>query len=110
MPRDSCPTLHIYAQDIFHASAYIIANREGLKRLKDAIDEALVDGVGQSKVVFTSDGEGYEVFVGRTTTERQWLGLQMPYTDHNFCGKPVGTSPWAFLHRLRPAFRVRVHE
>jgi len=106
MSRDKTPTLHIYAQDIFHAPAYVIGNREGLEQLRDAINIALVDGVA-SKVAFASDGEGYEIYVGKTSTNKQWSNVQMPYTDHEFCGKPYGASPSAILHRLRPWFTLR---
>lgn len=63
-------TLHIYAQSCWHDEAWIAGNREGLTRLRDAIDKALLDGKGNSDHVFTTDGEGYRVIAMKLTALR----------------------------------------
>lgn len=88
-------TLHIYAQSSWHDEAWIAGNREGLTRLRDAIDKALLDGKGNSDHVFTTDGEGYRVIAMKLTDEE--LGkLGMPYTDDIAAGG--GTVwPWTMV-------------
>ena len=54
--------LHIYGQYAHHSPALIIGNSLALKRLRDAIDTALADGIG-SVDAFCEDGEGYRTIV-----------------------------------------------
>lgn len=58
------PYVHIYAQHWEHSPATIRGNREGLLELKRAIEVALEKGGGKANL-FTSDGEGYGVYVER---------------------------------------------
>lgn len=58
--------LNIHAQYQWHDDVLIVGNREGLMKLRDAIDRALSDaGPKAGNDVFASDGEGYGVNVVR---------------------------------------------
>ena len=95
-PNDT-PLLHVYGQYCNHDSAHIVGNVEGLRALRDAIDQALA--VRQSDVfssaspqpspaaastnVFADDGEGYTVLVA-VTDEPRLDGLALPYAAEEF--------------------------
>ena len=88
-------TLHIYAQDCWHDEAWIAGNRDGLVKLRNAIDKAIVDGNGSSKRVFTNDSEAYQVKVIKLTDEQ--LGkLYLPYTDKDISEGSGTEWPWTF--------------
>ena len=82
--------LHVYGQHCEHDEVYIVGNREGLWRLKRALDKALIYEKGkliyhpeESEEVMASDGEGYDVHVICNDTEWQgeyWKNLGLPYT------------------------------
>jgi len=57
--------IHIYGQDAEHDDAYITGDETALRKLRDAIDQALSDACGsQGKAnVSSSDGEPYSVYV-----------------------------------------------
>jgi hypothetical protein len=56
--------LHIIAQHSYHDRAWIVGNRLGLERLRDAIVAALdAPETRQEAAVFCADGEGYGVLV-----------------------------------------------
>lgn len=86
-------TLHIYAQACWHDEAWIAGNREGLTRLRDAIDKALLDGHGKSDRVFTADGEGYHV-VAMKLADQEFGKLGMPYTAKIAAG---GGTQWPWM-------------
>ena len=56
--------LHLYGQSQWHFPAEIIGNREGLIKLRDAIDLALRQGKAEFPAM-ASDGEGYDLTVTR---------------------------------------------
>lgn len=87
--------LHIYAQSCGHDEAWIAGNHEGLMRLRDAIDKALLDGRGDSDSVFTTDGEGYQV-IAVQMTDAELGKLGMPYTD-NIATSSGGVWPWTMV-------------
>lgn len=79
--------LHIYAQELNHDEAFIVGNKEGLLRLKEAIDKALNEEAYLSRNVFVSDGEGYNVVVICNDKEPQddtWQNLILPYTNEMY--------------------------
>ena len=71
--------LHIYAQSQQHDEAWIVGDREGLTRLRDAITSAL-ESRPSAAHSFTADGEGFAAIVvlsGEARIER----LALPYSD-----------------------------
>ena len=89
MPMDKDILLHIHAQEYQHNPAYIIGNRDGLLALKTLIEQALENGDTISAnrgndMIFTADGEGYEVVVVCDDHDWQtpnWQERVLPYTD-----------------------------
>lgn len=110
--------LHIYGQEHEHQEAYIVGNREALETLRAAIDRALTheDGLAMSEQ-FTSDGEGYEVFVVRRDDPWEpgsvWYELHSPYALYDLGANakihpftllgcpPAGPEIKALIERLR---------
>ena len=90
-------TLHIYAQEMWHADAYIAGTREDLEMLRQAIDRALTAGHGEMQT-FTCDGEGYTVHVV-SATEAQADAMPVPYTDE--CARAqqdrMQFGPWKLI-------------
>ncbi len=92
-PRDPA-LLHLYAQAMYHFEAYVVGNRAGLLKLREAIDAALAGegsrGTGCARDVFVRDGEGYDVFVVREDAPWRgppWDRLAVPYTDESASSK-----------------------
>jgi len=90
MPSD-IGILHIYAQNWEHDESYIVGNKKGLIRLRDCLNKVINSGIPnninhkESDVVFTSDGEGYEVTCINTNqddmTRPVWTELALPYIE-----------------------------
>lgn len=94
--------VHIYAQQHQHDDCFIVANKEGLRALKKAIDKALeiveapiqdardpATYAAANAEVMTTDGEGYTVKVrldNSEWTDKSWTTLLLPYTDHETTG------------------------
>lgn len=92
----SVPTggyLHIYAQDAWHDSAYVVGTREALEALRAAVGSAL-HGDRSAFCAFTGDGEGYTIHLGLTDSDT--LGrMRMPYTDeHAVDERASAIQPW----------------
>jgi len=96
--------LHCYAQHSHHTEAYISGSRSALVALRAAIDLALAGADGVAKCdVFTSDGEGYTVYVVAMTdedAERQVVPYTADYAAQNWNGRP---GPWDALKRPNSA-------
>lgn len=76
------PLAHIYAQEFWHCDSYIIANKEGLSRIREALNEAIASESGESSIeLMCNDGEGYTLKVVRREGEEVWNKLALPYTD-----------------------------
>ena len=54
-------TLHIYGQDAWHDTAYIVGDRQSLTAFRDCLTEALDPGEVTKFNSFTNDGEGYSI-------------------------------------------------
>lgn len=92
-PRGTPDVLHCYAQSQWHDDAYISGGRVALQALRDAIDIALRDGIGEVET-FTSDGEGYSLFVV-AMTEQDALRQAVPYSDALLFPFRLGSfGPW----------------
>ncbi|HEK9098924.1 hypothetical protein KFD70_05355 [Bacillus pfraonensis] len=76
-------TQHLYCQQMWHDDAYIIANRESLQQLRNAIDRALLQGEARYNS-FTSDGEGYTTFVKCLDDMEKWSELELPYSNREY--------------------------
>lgn len=61
--------LNVYGQLTWHDSVEIQGTKEGLLKLKKAIEQAIEEGSGQAKDFFDSDQEGYEVVVSQLSIE-----------------------------------------
>ncbi|MFJ6411298.1 hypothetical protein [Terribacillus saccharophilus] len=74
--------VQIYAQQCHHGSSYIVGNLQGLKELRDAIDEAIRTGQSDA-LLCPSDNELYDVKVRMLNAdEAEKIELiQMPYTE-----------------------------
>ena len=80
--QENMPLLHIYSQEDSHCEAYIVANREALLKLKEAIDNAINTGRG-STGAFTSDGEGFDIKIicnNELWDSEFWKNISLPYT------------------------------
>jgi hypothetical protein len=71
-------TLHIYGQDAWHDSAYIVGDRQSLVALLDCLAEALYSGEATKFNSFTNDGEGYSIEV-IPLDEPQMETMRLPY-------------------------------
>lgn len=83
--------LHIFAQPNNHDEAFIVGNRLGLERLRDALNAALEQRGAHSADVFTNDGEGYSAVVVFGEIE-QMNALTLPYTE--WIGTDRGDDTW----------------
>ncbi len=72
--------LHVYGQGSQHDDVWIVGDREGLLRLRGAIDESLFFQDRRTRETFTADGEGYTVHV-RVMDPATLDALRLPYTD-----------------------------
>lgn len=78
--------LHIYAQQLNHDSAWIVADKSALFELRDAIDRALKEGNTCSEF-YAEDGEGYSLYVVELgEKEMTWEQLDLPYIDRSLMG------------------------
>lgn len=85
--------LHIYSQELWHAPAYVLGTRKSLEQLKLAIDAALENGAGRAES-FTSDGEGYSVYVNCVDDDLADR-LATPYSDEVGQAQQEGAVwPW----------------
>lgn len=72
------PFLHIYAQPYQHQKAEIRGTIDGLRALRAAIDAAIENREGTTRVIAT-DGEGYHAVVTRVNIVS--LVGPLPYTE-----------------------------
>ncbi|MGG3857135.1 hypothetical protein ABET41_04040 [Metabacillus fastidiosus] len=92
------PVCHLYGQDMWHSTAYIVANRIALEELREAIDTALSNGeyrVSSS----TSDSEGYHLFISCVPNDFNWNTVELPYHDLEYFDKPK--SPFSAFNKYR---------
>ena len=71
--------LHIYAQEAWHDSAFIVGDIEALCQLKFALERALERNLAVSDH-FVDDGEGFQVRIMLALPETMEQ-LCVPYTD-----------------------------
>ena len=73
--------LHIYSQFDQHATAFIIGNEDGLKKLKEMIEDVLKSGKNEKRFL-AYDEKDYSLRVV-LFSESNNLKLQLPYTDES---------------------------
>jgi len=96
--------LHCYAQPDWHAEAYISGGRDALMALRAAIDRALLHAGLAECEAFTSDGEGYTVYVVAMSdedAERQVVPYTHEIAAQNWNGRP---GPWDALKAAHAEF------
>ncbi|MEW6545044.1 MAG: hypothetical protein AB1411_15725 [Nitrospirota bacterium] len=74
--------LQVYGQYAHHDDVYVVGTHAALARLRSAIDQALLAGIGRTEAM-VSDGEGYGIVVVRHQGEAHasaWQQLRLPYT------------------------------
>ena len=92
---DTMDVVHVWAQEYFHCDGFIVGNKGGLLKLKDAIEKALADKNGMAKCeVFVCDGEGYDLHV--VAVEGDTKDLATPYVDESFAAenREHAIYPW----------------
>jgi len=77
--EDDFGTLHIYGQEVWHDSVYIIGTENDLKKLRDMLDYAIKNPWIKDEF-FVNDGEGYSVIVKRCS-EEEMNKLIPPYSE-----------------------------
>ena len=82
------PYMQLYGQELWHSPAFLLANREGLLQLREAIDVALQNGEYRH-VTSSSEGDGYDLLIKRIDEEVEWSRVETPYTG--LSNKEVGT-------------------
>ncbi|WP_203362987.1 hypothetical protein [Bacillus sp. REN10] len=79
MGKNKYPKCHIYSQDSWHDEAYIVGNKEGLEKLRDAINLTLEKG-NTKNGFWPKDLEAYDVFIA--CVEDEVLDdLELPYSQ-----------------------------
>ncbi|OUI98766.1 hypothetical protein HK15_13005 [Acetobacter orientalis] len=79
--KDTDDILHIIAQPEQHGDAHILGTKEGLTRLRDAIDAAINTPNQTHKATeMTNDGEGFYALVQCVSADRV-EALPLGYTD-----------------------------
>ncbi|MCA0173260.1 hypothetical protein [Bacillus sp. RAR_GA_16] len=73
------PYMQLYGQELWHSPAFLLANREGLLQLREAIDVALQNGEYRH-VTSSSDGDGYDLLIKRIEEDVEWSRVETPYT------------------------------
>jgi len=69
--------LHIYGQGVWHDDVYIVGNEIALKKLKNVLDEALINQSHQDNF-FINDGEGYSIKVSNVNNIEKY---GVPYSE-----------------------------
>ena len=77
------PLVHIYEHKEPGKDIVIVANKNGLLDLANALQHASSTGVAMTKI-FTGDGHETNVVVCRESDNEVWENLELPYTDNMF--------------------------
>lgn len=96
--------LHVYPQEQWHDSAFIIADQPALRALRDLIDKVLAPGDGLAEKDFwASDGEGYTLHVINLEGDEGWNKIGRPYTSEMAQDKRGESAvwPWQILKKRK---------
>ena len=73
--------LHVYNARGPRDTAYIVADRSGLRQLAEALKNAANSAVGMETIkLFAADGHEYEVMITCDVAEEEWQTTDLPYT------------------------------
>jgi hypothetical protein len=87
--------LHVYGQHSWHDSAYVVGDKNALMALRDAIDEAIKNGIGKAHV-FVADGEEYTLNVVEKNSDSM-ENMSYPYiAEYAACSKK-GRPPYSLV-------------
>ena len=93
---DWAPVLHLWQPFSYHDESYVVGNRDGLKRLRDALDIALrsVDDANTTvrDTAYIADGEGYDLVIQLVADTTH---LATPYTSADAIDwREDAVKPW----------------
>ena len=72
--------LHMHNHVEPNGRAYIIGERDALRKLGETLIKASISGVGLETIdLYTSDGHPYEIVITREVSEIEWQDLPVPY-------------------------------
>ena len=72
--------LHVYNAQGPRDTAYIVADRSGLRQLAEALKNAANSAVGMETLrLFAADGHEYEVMITCDIAEEEWQATELPY-------------------------------
>jgi hypothetical protein len=72
--------LHVYNAQGPRDTAYIVADRPGLRQLAEALKNAANSAVGMETLkLFAADGHEYEIMITCDITEEEWQAAELPY-------------------------------
>ena len=79
--------LHVYNARGPRDTAYIVADRSGLRQLAEALKNAANSAVGMETLrLFAADGHEYEVMITCDVAEEEWQTTALPYTKSQVPG------------------------
>lgn len=91
--------IHLYAQGQEHRDVFVVADREGLLRLRDVCDRALQRGASVVEGS-TADGESFALFtVELDDRDPKWGQLVLPY--QGWVGGETSIGPFDILGATR---------
>lgn len=72
--------LHMHNHNEPNGNAYIIGEREALRKLGETLIKASQSTVGFETIqLYTSDGHAYKLIATRQVTEEEWQTIPVPY-------------------------------
>jgi hypothetical protein len=77
--------LHVYNARGPRDTAYIVADRPGLRQLAEALKNAANSAVGMETIkLFAADGHAYEVMITCDIAEEEWQATELPYAVKSY--------------------------
>jgi hypothetical protein len=77
--------LHVYNAQGPRDTAYIVADRSGLRQLAEALKNAANSAVGMETLkLFAADGHAYEVMITCDIAEEEWQATELPYAVKSY--------------------------
>lgn len=91
---------HIYGQQMWHDSVYIVGNKKGLENLRDLINLALEKNKTVADSFYPKDFEGYKLYVA-CVKETVLEELELPYYDKDYYHKNDEEKSPVFLTKRK---------
>jgi len=102
--------LNVYSPMSINMDGYLIGTREGLSQIREAIEKSLVSNHGlASTSLVSSDGEGYQIYIMKTDSEKM-LSLQDMYNSDMTLMDETLTSPEDLFHNRIQELRGKKKE